>query len=66
MIESQGHLNNIQNFTPMSKYMCKQGRTIPVDAWMGPESSRSFRAPRSPDNWHMKVARLSILRTGRL
>jgi hypothetical protein len=40
---------------------CKgKGKAIPLQAWTGPEGSR-FQ-----DNRHMKVVRLSALRTGHL
>ena len=38
-------------------------KAIPLQAWSGPEGSRRLRLP---DNRHMKVVRLSALRTGRL
>jgi hypothetical protein len=38
----------------------------PVLARTGPEGSGRFRAPRFQDSPHMKVVRLSALRTGRL
>ena len=40
-----------------------KGKAIPLQAWTGPESSRSLRLQ---DNRHMKVVRLSALSTGRL
>jgi hypothetical protein len=41
-----------------------KGKTIPLQAWTGPEGSRNLGFPE--DNRHMKVVRLSSLRTGRL
>jgi len=38
------------------------GKSIPLQAWTGPEG---FRSPRFQDNRHMKVVRLSALRNGR-
>jgi hypothetical protein len=38
----------------------------PLQAWTSPEGSRRFRLPRFHDNRHIKVVRLSALRTGRL
>jgi hypothetical protein len=38
-----------------------KGKAIPLRAWTGPEGSRWIQ-----DNRHMKVVRLSALRTGRL
>ena len=42
------------------------GKTIPVQAWTGPEGTRRLRFPDFQDSRHMKVVRLSALRTGRL
>jgi hypothetical protein len=42
---------------------------VPVQVWTGSEGSRRLRSPEAPkfqDNRHMKVVRLSALRTGRL
>jgi hypothetical protein len=41
-------------------------KAIPVQALTGPEGFKSLRLPRFKDNRHMKVAKLSALRTGRL
>jgi hypothetical protein len=43
-----------------------KGKAIPLQAWTGPESSRRLKPPRFQDNRHMKVVRLSALRTSRL
>jgi len=43
-----------------------KGKAIPLQAWTGPEGSSKVEAPRFQDNRHMKVVRLSALRTGRL
>jgi hypothetical protein len=43
-----------------------KGKAVPVQAWAGPEGSRTFRLPDFKDNRYMKVVRLSALRTGRL
>jgi hypothetical protein len=40
-----------------------KGKAIPLQAWTG---FQEVEAPRFLDNWHMKVVRLSALRTGRL
>jgi hypothetical protein len=45
------------------KVKCK---TIPLQAWTGPEGSRRLRFPDSNGNQHVKVVRLSALHTGRL
>ena len=42
------------------------GKPIPLQPWTGPEGSRRMRLPRFEDNRHMKVVRLSDLRTVRL
>jgi hypothetical protein len=44
----------------------KTGKAIPLQAWTGPEGSRSLRLPTFQDNRHMKVVSLSVLRTGHL
>ena len=41
-------------------------KPIPLQAWTGPEASKSLRLSRFQDIRHMKVVRLSALRTGRL
>jgi len=43
-----------------------KGKAIPLQAWAGPVGSRSLRLPNFKDNQHMKVVRLSALRTNRL
>ena len=43
-----------------------KGTAIPLQAWTGPEGTRRLRLPEFQDNQHMKVVRLSALRTGRL
>jgi hypothetical protein len=42
------------------------GKAIPLQAWTGPDGSKGAEAPKFQDNRHMKVVRLSALRTGRL
>ena len=41
-------------------------KAIPVEACTDPESSSKVEAPRFHDNRHMKMVRLSAIRTGRL
>jgi hypothetical protein len=60
-------------FTMVSEYFTIQHRTvgwyvnaIPLQAWTGPLGSRIWNHPEFLDNRHMKVVRLSALRTGRL
>ena len=47
----------------MGKCLVK-GEAVPIQAWAGPEGSRSLRLPEFPDSWHMKEAALSVVRTG--
>jgi len=47
-------------------YSVKAGKAIPLQAWTGPEGSRGLRFPDFKTIWHMKVVRLSALRTSRL
>jgi hypothetical protein len=35
----------------------REGKTIPLQAWTGPEVFLEFEAPRSEDNRHTKVVR---------
>jgi hypothetical protein len=35
-------------------------------AWTGSSGSKRLRLPEFLDSWHMKVARVSAVRTGRL
>jgi len=44
----------------------KGGKTIPLQAWAGPESSRRLKLPDFRDNQHKKVVRLSAVGTGHL
>ena len=44
----------------------KEGKAIPLQSWTVPEGSRRMRFPDFKTNQHMKVVRLSALRTGRL
>jgi hypothetical protein len=41
-------------------------KAIPTQAWTGQQGSRRLQLLEFPDNWHMKVARLSALLTGHL
>jgi hypothetical protein len=48
-------------------YRESKGKALPVQAWIGPEGSRTLRRPEFLYSRHMKVVvRLSALRTGRL
>ena len=44
----------------------KLGKAVPLQAWTGPSGFMSLRLPEFLDNQHMKLARLSPLRTDRL
>ena len=44
----------------------EKGKSIPLQAWTRPEDSRRLRLPDFQDHRHMKVVRLSAIRTGRL
>jgi hypothetical protein len=46
-------------------YLVKKGKAFPLQAWTGPWGFQEFEAPEFLDNRHMKVVRLSALRTGR-
>jgi len=44
----------------------EKGKAIPLHAWERPSRFQEVEAPRFQDNRHMKVIRLSALRTSRL
>jgi len=44
----------------------RSGKAIPIQAWTGPYGSRSLTLAEVLDSRHMKVVRLSALRTGRI
>ena len=44
----------------------KKGKSVPLQAWSGPEGSRKLRFPDFMTTAHRKVVRLSALRTGRI
>jgi hypothetical protein len=44
----------------------KRSLAILLQGWAGPKESRRLRLPKLLDNRHMKMVRLSALRTGRL
>ena len=48
------------------KFPILLGKTIPVQAWRVPQGSRRLRLQQFLYNRHMKLAKLSALRTGRL
>ena len=41
-------------------------KAVPVQVWTGPGDSRELGIQEFLDNQHMKMARLLVLRTGRL
>ena len=43
-----------------------KGKAFPLQAWTGPWGSRRLRLPEVLDSRHVKVVRLSALRTGLL
>jgi hypothetical protein len=44
----------------------KKGKAFPLQAWTGPWGFQEFKAPEFLENRHLKVVRLSALRTGRI
>ena len=48
-----------------AKFQLGKSKDNPLQAWVGPERSRRLRLPDF-NSRHMKVVRLSTLRTGRL
>ena len=44
----------------------KVNKAIPVQVWRVPECYRKLKLPGFLENLHMKMAKLSALRTGRL
>jgi hypothetical protein len=47
-------------------YNKNKGKSFSLQAWRGPDDSRSLRLPDFENIQHMKVVRLSALSTGRL
>jgi len=47
-------------------FVSLKGEAIPVRVWRGPYGGTGFRPPEFQDNRHMKMAMLSVPRTGRL
>jgi len=43
-----------------------KGKAVPLQAWTGPTVFQEVEASRFQDTRHVKVVRLSVLRTGRL
>jgi hypothetical protein len=71
---SSGELHSLGKET-LNKTLCGpqeqfdalvKGRAIQLQAWTGPLDCRRLTLPEFPDSRHMKVVRLSALRTGRL
>jgi hypothetical protein len=62
---SPGRDVNSEPFTCELKVKVK-GKAIPLQTLTGPQGSKRFSVLEFPDNKHMKVVRLSDLRTGRL
>ena len=57
---------NIYRYSSCSAQAGGKGKAIPVQACYMPIALQEVEAPRSQDNRHMKVVRLSAPRTGRL
>jgi len=55
---------NKERETEMMVKCLVKGEAVPVQAWAGPEGSRSFSLPEFRDSRHVKEARLSVVRTG--
>jgi len=61
------HLDNMNIILCLcSQSQLLEGKTIPVQAWTGPEGSMKSRLPEFMKIWHMKIVRLSAVHTGRL
>jgi hypothetical protein len=63
LLEAATVTSKLFGMTPIVK--SERFKAIPLQAWTGPEGSRRLRFPEFLDIRHMKVARLSALRTGR-
>ena len=60
-LRSTSNLLSVKNCLPEVK-----GKAVPLQAWIVPEGFQEVETPRFQDIRHMKVVRLSALRTGRL
>ena len=47
-------------------YDVVKGKAVPFEAWTGPWASKGLRPPEILNSRHMRVLRLSALRTSRL
>ena len=56
----------VMPFMQVNVYLSGKGKSILVQAWTGPQGNRSSRLSELLDNRHLKVVRLSDLRSGRL
>ena len=54
------------NYTCTRTHTHTHTKTIPLQAWTGPQGFGTSRVPESLGNRHMKVVSLSVLGTGRL
>ena len=61
-----GNHTTKQQWTQVAFALRALGISVPLQTSTGPKLSRRLRLPRFPDNRNMKVAILSVLRTGRL
>jgi hypothetical protein len=59
-------IQKIRHIKELWMHESSKQKAIPLQAWTGPEGFRMLGLPEFLDNRHMKVVRLSGLRTGRL
>jgi len=59
------NLASMFNLKISLRFVEGKSKAILVQVRMSHSESRMFRLPEFLDNWHMKVVRLSALRTGR-
>jgi len=56
------HVANTRNCR--QKLQLSKGKAVPLQAWPDPSGSRRLSLPEFLDSRHIKVARLSVMRTG--
>ena len=61
-----GRNNQEETVRKSVSYMVSKGKAFPVQAYRVPGGSKRLMLPEFSDNRHIKVVRLSALRTGRL
>jgi len=57
---------SVQHVTVLNTVGNCKGKSVPLQAWSGPEGSRKLRFPDFMTTAYRKVVRLSALRTGRI